>query len=189
MARRKGHLIGRRRVTRRVSVLALLAAMFYALDWMPFRVVQRDVIGWSLRVAGYDTVAFIHEGSPALGAEGKVHHYTAACTYLDLLIIVAPLVWVFGASHRSNILRIAIAALVILGGNLIRTWAAVYLDVLGVERFYAHDLPDYIIWWPTVAVVALLALRRDFDGRFGATPKAVEPEGQVSVSTTEIFAC
>ena len=166
MAGGKGHLIGRLTVTRRVSVLALLVGMFYALDWMPLRVVQRDVIGWSLRVAGYAPEAFVHEGSPAFCLADVVYFYTAECTYLDLLLIVAPFVWVFGASRRSNILRISFAALVILGGNLIRTWSSVYFNVRGTDWFYTHDLPDYIIWWPTVAIVVLLALRRDFGERF-----------------------
>ena len=146
----------------RVSALVVLLASFYAWDWMPFRVALRDVIGWSVRVSGHSPTSFVYEASPALSVEGKVHYYTAECTYLDLLMIVAPFVWVFGASRWRNMLRIAIAASVILGGNLVRCWAAVYLDVQGVSRFYAHDLPDYLIWWPTVAVVVLLALRRDF---------------------------
>jgi len=146
----------------RISALVVLLALFYSWDWMAFRVMLRDVTGWSVRVSGYDPTSFVYEGSPALGVEGKVHYYSPECTYLDLLMIVAPFLWVFGASRWSNILRIGIVALVIQGWNLVRCWAAVYFDVLGVDRFYAHDLPDYIIWWPTVAAVVLLALRRDF---------------------------
>lgn len=156
----------------RISVVTLLVGAFYAWDWMPLRVLQRDVTGWSVRVTGYSPVSFVYEGSPALSVEGKVHYYLPACTYLDLLMIVAPFVWVIGASRRSNILRLAIAAVVILGGNLIRIWAAVYFNVRGADWFYAHELPDYIIWWPTVAVVVLLALRRDFPNCSASTLKA-----------------
>ncbi len=178
----------KRIVVYRFLVLAALLGLFDAWDWMPFRVAQRDVIGWSLRVAGYAPGTFVHDGSPAVRVGDHVFFYTAECTYLDLLMIVATFLWVFGASRRSNILRIAIAALVILCGNLIRTWASVYFNVRGTDWFYTHDLPDYIIWWPTVVVVALLALRRDLHDRFGATPKAVESEAEVSVSTSEVFA-
>lgn len=152
----------------RMLALVVLLTLFYAWDWMPLRVLQRDVVAWSVRVSGFATTSFVYEGSPALGVEGKVHFYTAECTYFDLLMIVAPFLWVFGASRRSNILRIGIAALVILGGNLIRTWASVFFNVRGTDRFYAHDLPDYIIWWPTVAVAVLLALRRDFGKPFAS---------------------
>ncbi|MGB2986246.1 MAG: hypothetical protein WBE26_10215 [Phycisphaerae bacterium] len=176
-----------RMVLYRFVALAALLGLFDAWDWMPLRVLQRDVIGWSVRVSGYSPTSFVYEGSPAVGVEGKVHFYSAECTYLDLLMIVAPFLWVFGASRRSNILRIGVVALVILGGNLVRCWAAIYLDVLGVDRFYAHDLPDYIIWWPTVVVVALLALRRDLRDHFGATPDAVESEAAASVSGSEVF--
>ena len=171
----------------RVSALVVLLASFYAWDWMSCRVALRDVIAWSIRVSGRSPTAFVYEASPALSVEGKVHYYTAECTYLDLLMIVAPFVWVFGATPRGNIVRVAIATSVVLGGNLVRCWAAVYLDVLGVDRFYAHDLPDYILWWPTVVIVALLALRRDLRDHLGATPKAVESEAEVSVGTSEVF--
>jgi len=188
MADGKGHLIGRRRVTRRVLVLALLVGSFYAWDWMPLRVLLRDVIGWSLRVSGYNPISFVHEGSPAIRVAEEVYFYTAECTYFDLLMIVAPFLWVFGASRRSNILRIAIAVLVILGGNLIRTWASVYFNVRGTDWFYTHDLPDHIIWWPTVVVVALLALRRDFGDRFKPTPEPGVLEAEVSMGVSEALA-
>jgi len=170
-------------VWRRLTMLALLLALFYSWDWMPLRVAQRDVIGWSVRAAGYDPVAFVHEGSPAIRVAGDVYYYTAECTYLDLLMIVAPFLWVFGASRRRNMLRIAIAVLVILGGNLIRTWASVYFSVRGTDWFYSHDLPDYIIWWPTVAVVVLLALRRDFGGHSGTLQQvcAAKPASEGTV--------
>lgn len=158
--------IARRALLLRVCAMGVLLSLFYGLDWMSFRVAQRDAIGWSLRVAGYAPEAFVHEGSPAVRVRDHVFFYTAECTYLDLLMIVTPLLWVFGASLWRNICRIAIAALVILGGNLIRTWASVYFNVRGTDWFYTHDLPDYLIWWPTVVVVALLALRRDFGDRF-----------------------
>ena len=132
-------------------------------------------------------MSLLYEGSPALSVEGNVHYYTAECTYLDLVLIIAPLLWVFGASLWRNTRRIAIAALVILGGNLIRTWASVYFHVRGMDRFYAHDLPDYIIWWPTVVVLALLALRRDLRDHFRAKPDAVESEAAAAVNGSEVL--
>jgi len=155
---------------------------------MPLRTAQRDVIGWSLRVAGYAPEAFVHEGSPALRVAQEVYFYTAECTYLDLLMIVLPFVWVFGASRRRNILRMGIAALVILGGNLIRAWASVYFNVRGTDWFYAHDLPDYIIWWPTAVIIPLLALRRDLGGRSKPTPNPRVLEAEMSMPGDESFA-
>lgn len=160
--------MNRRIIAKRFVALTALLGLYHAWDWMPLRTMQRDLIGWSLRVSGYTSTSFVYDGSPALGVEDKIHYYSPECTYLDLFLMVVPFVWVLGVKRRNNVLRISIAVLVISGGNLIRCWAAVYLDVVGVERFYAHDLPDYIIWWPTVIIVALLALRRDFGDRFGS---------------------
>jgi len=172
MDENKAHLIWRSRVTRRISVLGVLVGMFYAWNWMPLRVVLRDVTGWSVRESGYCPISFTYDGSPALGIAGKVHYYTAECTYLDLLLIVAPFVWVFGASRLRNILRLAIAPSVILGGNLIRTWASVYFNVRGTDWFYAHDLPNYILGIGMVAITVLGSIRRDFDGRCVSTSQA-----------------
>ena len=146
----------------RVSALVVLLALFFASDWMPLRVLQRDVIAWSVRVPGYNPISFIHEESPAIRVEGKIHFYTSACTYVGLLVVVVPFVWVFGVSRRRNIMRIAIAALLILSGNLVRCWASVYLDVLGIDRIYAHDLPNVAICCITVAAVVFSSCHHDW---------------------------
>lgn len=77
----------RRIVPFRLIALLLLLGLFDAYDWMPLRVAQRDLIGWSLRVAGYAPEAFVHEGSPAVRVGEYSFFYTAECTYLDLLLI------------------------------------------------------------------------------------------------------
>jgi exosortase/archaeosortase family protein len=151
----------RRVISCRLIALLVLLGLFYGYDWMPLRVAQRDLIGCSLRVTGYAPQAFVHEGSPAVRVGEYSFFYTAECTYLHPLLIVVPLLWVFGASRRSNLLRITIAALAILGGNLVRTWGAVYFHIRGTDWFYTHDLPNYLLWWPTAVVVLLLAVRRD----------------------------
>ena len=132
---------------------------------MPLCVVQRDLIAWSLRASGYGPISFVYGPSPAVAVGDKSHYYAAECTYLQLLLIVAPFLWVFGASRRRNILRIATVGLVILCANVVRCWAAVYLDVIDVPRFYAHDLPNYLFGSMAV-IVPVLALRRDFGNRF-----------------------
>jgi hypothetical protein len=145
----------------RVCLLAGQLALYYGFDWAELRTGQRNAVAWSLRMAGCDPVMFIHEGAPAISMRGRIHFYTAACTYLDLFATVSPFLWVFGAGPCRNLLRFGIAALVIFAGNVVRCGAALYLDALGIDMFYAHDLPDYFIWWPTVAIFVLIALRRD----------------------------
>jgi len=172
----------------RFVALVVLFGLFYALDWMQLRVALRDAIKWSFEQAGYSLEALVHEGSPAIKVDGKIHFYTAECTYLDLVMMVTPFVWVFGATHWSNLLRIAIMVLVILVGNLVRCWTAVYLDVRGVSRFYAHDLPDCLVWWPTVVIVALLALRRDLGDHSEPTSKPRVSEARMPICVHETLA-
>lgn len=173
-------------VVLRFVALAVLYGLFWAWDWMPIRVLLRDVIGWSIRVSGYAPASFVYYGSPALGVQSKVHHYSQECTYIDLLIIVLPFIWRFGDTLQNNIWRIGIATVVILGLNLVRCWAAVYLDVRGVGRFLAHDLPDYVVWWPTVVIVALLALQHDYGDRIQQPSTAIEAEFPMHVDETPV---
>ncbi len=167
----------------RACVVGVLLLFYYGLNWMPLRVALRDAIGWLLSVAAYDPVAFMHDGSPAVRVGEEVYFYTPVCTYIHLLMIVAPFVWVVGASRRSNILRIAIAVVVILGGNLVRCWASVYFNLLGTDWFYTHDLPNYTLGIGMVAIAVLGSLRRDFDGGSTSTAKAhsTEPASEAVV--------
>ena len=169
----------------RLIALGVLLALYDALDWMPLRVAQRDAVQWFLDVTRHTTLICTCEGSPAIHAGEQVYYYTAECTYLDLFLVVAPLIWVFGGSLRGNIVRIGVAAVVIVGANVLRTWASVYFNVRGVDWFYAHDLPDYIIWWPTVVGVALLTLRRDFCDHWEPGFKTRVVEKKTGVRTSE----
>ena len=171
----------------RLAVLSVLLAWFYGSEWMPARKAVRDVVASSIALSGYTVEAFSYRGSPAIRVEGKIHYYSAECTYLDLLVMVVPFLWVFGLRRRANVLRLAIAALVIFGANVLRCWGAVYLDVLGVDRFYAHDLPDHVIWWPTVLVVALLALRRDLRNHWEPGFKTGVVEKKMGVRASETY--
>jgi hypothetical protein len=145
----------------RIAFLGVAVGLFYALDWTHMRTSQRDLIQHGLQVAGYAPVPFDYNGSPALTVGDRAHFFTAECTYADLFLIVLPFLWVVGARRGSNALRLLAAGLIILGGNLVRSFASVYINVLGVSWFWAHDLPDYLLWWPTFLYVLLQAMRHD----------------------------
>lgn len=145
----------------RLVALAILLGIFYSLDWMPMRNVQRNVVAWSLGLTGHHTEPCCHDGSPALRINDRLYFYTPQCTYIDLLTFVIPFLWRQGASHRNNLIRIVFAALVIIGGNLVRTWASVHFNVRGADWFWTHHLPHYVIWSFTVTVAGIVAARRD----------------------------
>jgi hypothetical protein len=159
-----------RGIAYRLSLLVALLALYYAWDWMPVRFLQRDATAWLLQQTGYNPIRYVYEGSPAIFLKGKTHHYSATCTYLAPLLIAAPFIWVFGASRRSNIGRTAITTLIILGGNLVRCWASVYLAIHGMARLYAHDLPNYAFGVCVVAIPVLASLRRDFGHQSASSP-------------------
>lgn len=146
----------------RLAALPVLFLLFYALDWMPLRVAQRDAVAWSLERMGYAPAVFVQEGSPAVKVGNDIYFFLPECTYVDLYFMVAPFLWVCGTTRRANALRLTVAAVVVMAVSLVRVCGMVYFNVRGMEWFYTHDLPDYFIWWPTVLVCALLALRRDF---------------------------
>jgi exosortase/archaeosortase family protein len=148
-------------VVYRFVALAALYGLFYVWDWMPLRVLLRDVIGWLVRVSRYDAISLVHEESPALRVEGCVHYYTAECTYLAPLLAILPFVWDFETRWKHNILRLIVALLAVLSINFLRCWFAVVLDVQGMSRIWAHDLPNYAVSIILIGVPVLAAARRD----------------------------
>ena len=64
-------LVSMRCAIYRIYCVVILLALFYAWDWMPLRVLQRDVFGWSLRVSGYSPISFVYSQSPALAVVSK----------------------------------------------------------------------------------------------------------------------
>lgn len=151
----------RRLAAYRVVIVVLLLGVFYAFDWMPFRIALRDAVAHAVRLSGYTPISFYYRQSPAVSVQGRIHYYSRECTNIALYFVVTPFLYVFGAQLWRSAMRIVIAGVIVLGVNIGRCWVAVYFDVLNVDRFYSHDLIYHVGWWSTALTVVVFAIRRD----------------------------
>lgn len=145
----------------RMLSAGILAGLYYALDWEFLQTALRDILHWIFQTMGFAPIVSTFAAVPSLRICQREHAYTAECTYVDLLLMMAPFVWGAKRPLLVNLSRLAILGVIIECVNLLRTWAALYLDLQGVGRFYAHDLPDYVLWWPSLITAVLLAYRAD----------------------------
>lgn len=167
----KGHRLALKITACRLAALGLAVAVFYGVSWLPYRVALRDGVGWVMRRAGLATSTAVFEGSPALIAGGKQFYFTPDCTYVDLWLILIPFLWRLDWSWRRNAGCILGFGLLVGAVNFLRVCVSTYFYARGHSWFMAHDLEDYILYYPTLAGLVLAALRRDW-GRREAVPEA-----------------
>jgi exosortase/archaeosortase family protein len=144
----------------RLIALGALFIAFYSLDWLTFRYLLRDFVMFILSNTLH-VLPVLHDGSPGFGIGQQVFVFTPECTYFDLMFMVGPLLWSTNTTFRRNIVRIGACFIGIALVNLLRVCASIWITAQGADWFYAHDLPDYIVWWPTAAVACVFALRCD----------------------------
>lgn len=133
-----------RRMAPRIAALAGCIVVYYAADWTMLCAVNRAVI---LRIVG--TWHPVKAGPPRV-ISGKETHYVIVpeCTYVDLLLITLPFV-VGGRSAVRCVLVAAAWSACVLAAGILRTGAAILLAERDVGWFVAHDISDYVLYWPT----------------------------------------
>ena len=135
------------------EVLAIVA--FFGLEW-----------SWLRKV----NILWLHITLPALGCPVKVNGYTldvlghpfeisSYCTYVDLMICSFPLLWRVRRRLAANLAVLAGFAGIVALVNLARVLLAVYGMAKGASMFWAHDIEDYVLWYPTISIAALFWFR------------------------------
>lgn len=132
---------------------AILA--FYGLEWTWLRSLH---IAW-LRTALEPLGCQVQTAGTLLTVEGRHFQIDPDCTYVDLILCSLPFLWRVNRRWTTSLGVLAAFAAGVLAANLVRVLYGVYAFSHGVSMFWAHDLPDYILWYPTMGVVALLWLR------------------------------
>lgn len=145
----------------RLAGVGVGVALFYSVSWLPLRVVVRDGVARVMQQAGFQTAVTVYEGSPALLIGTKQFYFTPDCTYVDLWLILIPFLWRLDLSWPRNLLWLLSSGLLIGTVNFIRVCMSTYLHTSGYSWLVAHELPDYLLYYPTLLVVAMIALRRD----------------------------
>ncbi|HXU47303.1 MAG TPA: hypothetical protein VN783_17380 [Thermoanaerobaculia bacterium] len=155
-----------RRLALRLAALALLLALYPALDWGPLRHAVRGATGRSLHLLGDRTAT--DAGHLLLVDGGPVLKITPGCTYARLIFAAAPFVWRFRRPLGRNLLRLAVLAAVVSAINLPRLVFAAHFAARGVPWLWAHDVPDLLLHGLIFAATIAAALGDDREEAPGA---------------------
>lgn len=145
----------------RLVGVGLAVILFYGVSWLPLQVAVRDGVAWVMHEAGFMTTLAVYEGSPALRVSNKQLYFTAGCTYVDMWLILVPFLWRLDWSWLRNLRWILGFGVMVSVVNFARVCMSTYLFTTGHNWLVAHDLSDYVLYYPPLFVVALVALRRD----------------------------
>jgi len=160
--------------------LAVGVGVFYAVSWMPLRIELRDFLAFLLRSGGSAVMLATVDGSPVLRFPHGQIYLSPDCTYMDLVLILLPFLWRPGKALRLNLSCLVAFAVAVQLVNLARVSFCVWFMARGYPWFYIHELPDYLLYYPTVLVVFVWCLRRDWKLCRRPAPHEVLPAGMAA---------
>jgi hypothetical protein len=138
------------------EAVAILA--FYGFDWSGLRQLHVLWLHTTLQALGCPVQTSLH----SLTVNGRAFQISPDCTYVDLILCGLPLLWRVRRRWSANLAVLAAYATAVALVNLARVLYGVYAFAHGVSLFWSHDVVDYILWYPTLGVVALFWLRSLF---------------------------
>lgn len=136
-----------------LEALAVLA--FYGFEWSWLR---RLHVLW-LQDVLQSLGCALQAGLYSLTVNGREFQISRDCTYVDLIICGLPLLWRGRQHWVGNLTVLAAYAGAVVLVNLIRVLYGVYAYANGVSLFLAHDFLDYLLWYPTMAILVFLWVR------------------------------
>ena len=135
------------------ETVAILA--FYGLDWSWLRQMHVLWLQATLQALG----CTVQTAGTLLTVQGQHFQIDPDCTYVDLIVCGLPLLWRFHRRWTANLAAMAAFAAAVVIVNFARVLYGIYAFTHGVSLFWAHDLVDYVLWYPTLAIVALFWMR------------------------------
>jgi len=161
----------------RLGALLVLVIAFYAVDWTLLRRSVRGATAAALVYLGHEVACEDSKEEVLLTVDNRPFSFSPDCTYVDLILVLAPFCWSVRAGLRANVLRLLSLALIVSSVNLIRLIVALHLFAQGRSWFAVHELPDYVIYYPSIAVIVILTLVSDCRNRRRADGPAPPSSG------------
>lgn len=152
----------------RLAALGALLPLYYAFEWMPLRLAVRDALAAILQLLGHPAIPLGSGLDVRILLRQELFEVTANCTYADLMLMLAPLIWRPRRSLTANAAVLALLVPGVFAFNLARLVLAVELHGRGLSWDQAHHLPDAGLHVAVLAGALLLALRSDRLGMEGA---------------------
>lgn len=123
--------------------------VYAQLEWAPLRKAILAGLFALGRLAGHPLT--VDGMTASLG--GASTFIGPDCTYMQWVATALPLLW-RRVSLGTNLLIACAAVALCQLVNLLRIYAALLATANGAPWFWAHDIPDYTIWYGSVAVLA-----------------------------------
>lgn len=155
----------------RLAAVCILGLLFYGSSWLPLRTMTRDWASLVAKTAGWEVQDYVHDGSPAMRAGGRAFEFSPDCTYIDLFLLTAPLVFRRSATAGRNVARLAVLFAAIQAVNLARVAGAVVFYADGASWFLVHDLVDMLVYFPALIVAGLAGFAEDLASKPRGSPE------------------
>ena len=122
----------------RLSLAGLVAAAAHQFQWVGLRMVIAQIILYLSRVLGMKAE---RPTSDAIAVGGYVIHVLVACTLVELMLGIQPLLWRRSSTILRNLTWVTLSIGALFGLNILRIEIALVLLCGGVPWILAHDIP------------------------------------------------
>lgn len=146
----------------RLCILFMFILIYHSFDWISLRkalyntliLINNSFNIFTISDKYYDELGFV--------IDGVLFYVSPNCTYIDLVLLIAPFWWRFRQTLRINFFRLLVLFVVIMSGNLVRITTALYFYDRGASWTLAHNVPDIILHVITISFSVIMALKNDF---------------------------
>jgi len=134
----------------RLCLACILAGVAHQFQWIQLRLLTSQLVlilsgmlGMGAERAAFDTIA----------VQGHAIQFTVACTFVEAMLGMQPLIWRIGMSLSRNLMRMFISMILLFACNILRIEAAQILFGMGVSWTLAHDVPLGFLYFAAWVVV------------------------------------
>lgn len=146
----------------RLVALALVVVLSRSLDWIPLREGLGHLASAMLTTMGHVSEVRSSSDEVLILSGSQSYRITETCSYVDLLLMLTILSWRDRRPFLWNIQVAGALSVLVTGLNAARIALLAHWASAGTSWYWAHDLPDSVLYWSVFGLSALGWLRRDF---------------------------
>jgi hypothetical protein len=128
----------------------LAAIVAHQFHWMHLRFATSQII---LAVSGALGMAAERVSNDTINVQGHAIQFTVACTLIEVMLGIQPLIWLRHRKLLHNFARVAASMAVLSGCNILRIEAAQVAFHSGLPWMLAHDIPLGVMYFAIWVVV------------------------------------
>ena len=151
------------RTTLRAAGLLLGLAVYYAFDWEVLQHLWRFAFSAGLATIGHHVQLIGIEEMQGFAVDGLTYSLSRNCTYMDLVLLLAPLIWRPGRTAAFNFRQIGFLIAGLVAFNFLRVTFAIHMNVSeGIDWEIVHFWPDLVFHFTIIVGMAFRAMWVDW---------------------------